>query len=158
MKRLEVSHLELLGRIAANIANEKRQIIGVLGTGKHPPFAYTIGNQEKLLPELLILGNFAASETNTILCDLSDKMLADKKPWPLGENVWGDHKFMIHNGGSEAKAKYTCQAGQFYGNEDYEVLQVVLPDTNGRWPEDPLCHKAFKVPIVGLTGQTIILR
>jgi hypothetical protein len=157
-KRVEVPHNELFKRFAENIARDKRQILSVQGTRKEPPFAYTIGNQEKLLPELLLFGNLGATEISSILNDLSEHMIYTKAPWPLGENVWGDYHFYAYDGGCVAKANYTYQAGQFYGNEDYKVLQIVLPDRKGRWPDEELCHKSFKVPILGLTGAPMIHR
>jgi hypothetical protein len=158
MKNLNVTHEAFFRRIAQNIATDGRQIISVMGTKKLPPFAYTIGNQEKLLPELLLIGNFSATETQTVLNHFSNRMLMTKEPLPLGEMAFAGKAFMIYYCGPVAKSRYTFQAGQFYGNEDYKVQKIVVSDDRGRWPWDPLCHKAFKVPIVALTERSLIVR
>jgi hypothetical protein len=149
MKKVTATHAELFQQIAQNIATHKRQIVGVVGDKKQPAFAYTIGNQEKGLPELLLIGNFDAGMMATILDKLSDQLLLQGKPFDNGSliSLGGKQNVAVWDTTYDA-LRYTCQAGQFYGNEDYKVQQVVIPDRKGRYPEDPLCHKNWKVPVM----------
>jgi hypothetical protein len=148
-KTINVSHEELFSAMAHMIALNKRATIAVAGTKKLPPFFYTIGNQEKQLPELLIIGNFKPDDMCGILNVVSDMMIGvgafgDGEKVELG----GEYPLLIYRASKEAKVKYTVQAGQFYNNEDYEVMQVVLPDLKGCYPPDPRCHKDFQVPVL----------
>jgi hypothetical protein len=48
--------------------------------------------------------------------------------------------------GPGAKSIYTVQAGVYLGNEDYEVLQVMICDKQGRFPDEAGCEAPFDVP------------
>ncbi len=150
MKKIQVSHDDLFSSMANMIAQAKRVCLAISGTSKEPSFFYTIGNQEKQLPELLVIGNFKADAMCTMLNTLSDAML-EARCLPLeGSQIslGGDYPVLIYSASKEAKEKYTIQAGQFYGNEDYDVMQVVLPDKKGVYPPDPRCHKDYQVPVL----------
>jgi hypothetical protein len=149
MKKVMATHSELFQHIANTIAQRKRQIVGVGKDKNTPAFAYTIGNQEKGLPELLIVGNFDPKLVTLILDRMSDQMLEQGKPFDDGTVVnFGSTDSVAVWNTNAAALRYTYQAGQFYGNEDYKVQQVVMPDRKGRYPEDPLCHKGYKVPVM----------
>ena len=150
MKKLQTAHKEFFSHIANVIAKNKRQIIGVIPSKKELGFAYTIGNQEKGLPELLLIGNFDSESIAAILNQLSDRMLELKQPFVNESlhNLGGTLSVKLLDALPEAHVKYTIQAGQFYANEDYDVQQVVIPDQKGRWPDDPQCHKNFRVPLL----------
>ena len=149
MKRINATHVQLFQQIAQTIAQHKRQVVGVIGDKKTPAFAYTIGNQERNLPELLLIGNFDGGMVAAVLDKLSDKLLEQGKPFDNGElvSLGGKDNVAVWDATYDA-LRYTYQAGQFYGNEDYKVQQVVIPDRKGRYPEDPLCHKNWKVPVL----------
>jgi len=158
-KKLSVGHGALFQQMANNIAKHGRQVISVMGSSKELGFSYTVGNQEKNLPELLLISNFDPNEIAPVLNSLSEVMIKSGKPIPQGEcAAISAVPIMIYPGGTAAKAKYTVQAGQFYNDEEYDVLQLVFPDPKGLWPGDPKCHKDFQVPILCLTGMKNILR
>jgi len=106
------------------------------------------------LPELLLIGNFHHEKIGTILNDMSDKLLRRGKPFDNGElvNVGGSMSVTVWNAKPAAREKYTIQAGQFYNGEDYQVQQVVVPDRNGRWPNNPKCDAAFRIPVLIRSG------
>ena len=148
-KRVAISHSDLFRSIGNTIAKDKRVIMAIAKSRKEPAFFYTIGNQEKQLPELLIIGNFKSSDICGILNVLSDYMLEDgayKSGDPI--NLGGEYPLLIYSANETAKKDYTVQAGQFYANEDYDVMQVILPDKKGIYPPDPKCHKDFQVPVL----------
>lgn len=134
------------------IARHGRQIMCIRGALKKPPFAYTIGNQEKNLPEFLIIGSFPPQTCSSVLNLLSEYLIEHKTKFTHGEltnALGGAYPVKIIDAKDPiVKLSYTVQAGQFYKSQDYEVQQVVVPDPNGRWPEDPSCHKDFRVPIL----------
>ncbi len=131
------------------IAEHQRQLIAVPRSKTSPGFIYTVGNQEKALPELLLIG-VTGTMVSWLVNDLCNKMVEARKPFKDGEevSVGGDYPVKMYNADKRAHVLYTIQAGQFYGNEDYHVQQVVLCDKKGRWPDDPLCHKDYRVPVL----------
>jgi hypothetical protein len=149
-KRIEISHADLFRSMANMIATSKRVTMAIAKSRKEPSFFYTIGNQEKQLPELLIIGNFKPQDMCSILNTLSDAMAEAKEPAKDGSTIdlGGEYPLLIYLASKDAKEKYTVQAGQFYANEDYEVMQVVIPDKKGCYPPDPKCHKDYQVPVL----------
>lgn len=149
-KRSTVPHEALFMQIAKNITENKRQVLWVGKTTKQPAFGYTIGNQEKLLPELLLIANIPGDLFHTVLNALSDFMLQRRMAFSDGERYTlgtGHPLCIIDAKAPEVKTKYTVQAGQFYKNEDYKVQQILIPDTLGNLPNNPNCMTPFKVPV-----------
>ena len=57
---------------------------------------------------------------------------------------------MDANRDSRTRTLFTIQAGQYLDTEDYHVLQVVLPDPQGRWPWEPGCARPYvDMPLLG---------
>ena len=148
-KRVEISHSDLFRSMANVIAASKRVTMAIAKSRKEPAFFYTIGNQEKQLPELLVIGNFKSIDMCTILTTLSDNMIKDGV-YKSGDaiDLGGEYPLLIYSTTQEAKQHYTFQAGQFYANEDYKVMQVVIPDKKGCYPPDSKCHKDYQVPVL----------
>jgi Domain of unknown function (DUF4262) len=141
-------------RIFADIERNGRHIIGVvacLGTDDQDlPFAYTIGNAYGLyLPELLVIGPRSAFP---ILNELSEMMIERDAAFTDGELVSLGGRFPVRviTASQEARENYTVQAGVFYGHDNYSLMQVVLPDGEGRFPGDPRCAAPWRdVPLLG---------
>src|SRR5580765_882201 len=74
-KTLAVTHKQLFEHMAKTIGERKRVVLAIAGSKKEPGFSYTVGNQEKQLPELLIIGNFKPDDMCLLLNKLSDAML-----------------------------------------------------------------------------------
>jgi len=85
-----------------------------------------------------------------LLHKLSDMMIEQNRPFVGGEKVdlGGKFPLMILDAGEEARQKYTIQVGQFIGSDGYKVQQVVAPDPNGRFPDDPLCLPNYRVRLL----------
>lgn len=113
-----------------------------------PTHHYTVGNQRKGLPELLLIGNLAGAEG--ILHILSDKLLELNKPFGHGDRIILPSGSLVQMWDTcdTAKSDYTFQAGQYFETDDYTVQQVVFSDPSGRFPEDPECHPICKVPVL----------
>jgi hypothetical protein len=138
----------LHSQIRANIDQYGRQCLGVLPDGDTVPlaFIYTIGNTvaARPMPELLLIGD-ASPMVMGVLNHMSQMMQERGTPFEHGEvvDLGGMQPVMVLQAGHKARSGYTIQAGQYLGREDYPVLQVVMPDTEGHWPHDPACQPPY---------------
>jgi hypothetical protein len=126
-----------------------RFILGVFGD-ENLSFSYTIGNHGRGLPELLVIG----PHTGTYLNELSQRMIEREKPFRHGEiiNMREKYRVKVIDATRAAHENYTIQVGQFYESEDYRVQQVILSDTNGKFPGDEGCEEPFaSVPVLALS-------
>lgn len=106
-------------------------------------FAYTIGNCEKGLPELLVIGDHDAWYLN----QFSQMMIDRGQAFEHGERVSlgeGGLPCMMLEANESVKSEYTIQATQYYGDAAaYDVMQVVIPDKQGRFPGEDGCAEPF---------------
>jgi hypothetical protein len=87
-----------------------------------------------------------------VLDDLSQTMIERGSAFADGELVklGGKYPFKIIDADQRAHDEYTIQAGQYHDTEDYRVQQVLIPDRNGRYPDDPECQQPYAtVPVLG---------
>jgi hypothetical protein len=50
-----------------------------------------------------------------------------------------------------ARDEYTLQAGEHFGTEDYAFLQILIPDRNGVFPDEPGCMQPYsRMPVLPL--------
>jgi hypothetical protein len=134
-------------KIAVDIDVHKRSVIAVGGGENTPPFSYTIGNSRRLLPELLIIGLLDNWTLNT----LSDRMIDQGRPFADDEivDLGGRYPVKVIDADERVKSEFTIQAGRYFGADNYEVMQVIIPDKNGRFPDEPNCAKPYsEIPIL----------
>jgi Domain of unknown function (DUF4262) len=134
-----------------HIRRSGRSIIGVVPEADDDlPFAYTIGNHLKKLPELLVIGTCRAAFLN----DLSELMIRTGKPFLDGQLVRinaARPPVKLIRANDIARTDYTVQAGQYLGHENYAVMQVLIPDRNGRFPGENGCQEPFSLlPVLRL--------
>lgn len=133
-----------IAQLRQNICNDIRQhgrsVLCVGGEDDSPSLAYTIGNWPKL-PELLIIG----TPKGGVLNELSDIMIRQGRAFVDGEivDLGGKLPVKVIVADQRAKDDYTIQAGQYHKSEDYTVLQVLIPDKQGRFPDQPGCREPF---------------
>jgi hypothetical protein len=135
--------------IARDIKRDGRSIACIGGEGKGEfNFAYTIGNQTVSLPELLVIGVLNGSFLN----DLSQQMIDRGRAFTDGELVRLPGARLPMKAvvvGSKARDEYTIQAGQHFGTEDYAVLQILISDKEGRFPDEPGCQPPYShIPVL----------
>ena len=124
------------------------------------PWMYTIGNHAVGLPELLVVDGFHEDDLELPVSVLNrlGKMQRDRGEAFADEelvSVGGKYPLRIVDAGEIGRAKYATLVGLYYGTRDYEVRQVVAPDTQGRWPETPGCEVPFaRQPILSRIGRT----
>jgi hypothetical protein len=120
------------------------------------PFMYTIGNFHHGLPELLIVDTDKTPFAN-ILNRLGEMQRERGRAFADEElvSVGGKFPVRIVDAGIIGRTKYATFVGIFYGTQNYEVRQVVLPDTQGRWPDTPGCDLPYRrQPILSKLGRT----
>ena len=108
------------------------------------PFAYTIGNHIKRLPELLVIGTSQGSFLN----DLSQMMIKTGRPFLNGQLVrleGARAPIRIIRANGAAQADYTIQAGEYFGHQGYAVMQVLIPDDAGRFAGEDGCQPPYSL-------------
>lgn len=146
----------------AQIIEKSGQFIQIvhLSEGDLPdaqPFMYTIGNFQLGLSELLIVGTdekFATDILNMLgeLQRKRGKAFVEEELVDLG----GKFPVRIVDAGEIGRRDYATFVGMFYDREDYKVRQVLLPDTQGRWPDTPGCDRPYcEQPILSSFGRAI---
>jgi Domain of unknown function (DUF4262) len=151
---------ELRRELTAKIEQHGQAVQVVYLTEHDPPgsqpFMYTIGNYHRGLPELLVVG----TDSNTI-ADVVNRLCKIQRDRGRGfadeelVSVGGKFPLRIVDAGPIGRRKYATFVGIFYGTDSYEVRQVILPDTQGRWPDTPGCDAPFcDQPILSAIGRT----
>jgi hypothetical protein len=143
-----------LENIRHNIATYGQHLYRVGPTKNDPPdtiaFSYTIGNHQCGLPELLITGP-VGFEWSHLLNHLGTHQRERGKGFEHGELVElkPGYSVKIVDAGEKGKAEFALGAGDYYDTDDFTVMQVLIPDESGRYPDDAVSDDAFFVqPIV----------
>lgn len=121
---------------------------------RHDPnstFSYSVGNSLKGYPELLVIG--VDQRTGLVVVNgLSELMLLNERAFKDGEMVSlgeGALPLKVVQAGAMARYDYACLAGAYLGRQDYPIMQVVVPDSRGRFPGDPECMAPYSlVPVL----------
>lgn len=81
---------------------------------------------------------------------LSEMLIERGKPFDNGSsvNLGGAMSLMAWDTQPEAKIRFTIQAGEYFGTDEYTVQQLVLPDPEGHFPDDAKCNKNYVVPVL----------
>jgi hypothetical protein len=120
------------------------------------PFMYTIGNFHLGLPELLIIDT--DKEIFADVLNRLGKIQRDRRKGFEDEelvSVGGKFPLRIVDAGEIGRRQYATFVGIFYGTQHYEVRQVLLPDTQGRWPDTPGCDPPYcNQPILSKIGRS----
>jgi len=90
------------------------------------------------------------------LNDLSQQLMERGIAFEEGElvNLGGKFPVKIVTADQRAQRDYTIQAGQFLGTEDYVVQQALIPDRNGRFPDEPECQPPYStIPVLNQRKQ-----
>jgi Domain of unknown function (DUF4262) len=134
------------------IARTGRSIVAVFGGEGNDefPFAYTIGNYLKGLPELLVIGTYEAGFLN----DLSRLMVSRGAAFGDGQMVTmmgARQPVKLIRAGNVARTEYAVQAGEHFGHDDYSIMQVLISDKEGQFPGEKGCQEPYsRVPVLRL--------
>jgi hypothetical protein len=143
-----VSGFDFHAQVREHIARTGRSVLGV---GADPAFTYTIGNHLAGKPELIVFG-INPEDAQGLLNEISNRADAAE----LGTTVE-----VIDLGGKFpvraipcpdwAKAEYSIQAGRYLRTEAYRLVQLLVCDPTGRFPDEPGCAPPYgNVPVLRL--------
>lgn len=147
MPKLTVPEM-LRPRILESIQKHNRFVMGVMGDVNSPAFMYSIGNHLVGLPEIICVG----IHEQAIMNFWCDAMI--KKKFAHGDLItWANAdvgcRVSVPYDMRDVRENYTVQAGQFYDHQNYDVIQMIIPDKRGRFPGNPLCEAPYsQLPIL----------
>jgi hypothetical protein len=132
--------------VRQNIESCGQHLFQVFADGSDPGFTYTIGNADRGLPELLLIGDFPPRIAAGLLNELGATMREDGKPPATGlVDIGWSIPVKVRQAGSLARSRFTIQVGQYLGHDHYHVLQVMVCDEHGRYPGDAGCAPRYDV-------------
>lgn len=140
--------------------DQKKNVFVVVDpTGQTEPHFMTAGNTNVGYPELLqVTGPIEIIPP--LLAMLSQKQELRGTPWKHGEvlvleekdDVSLKVKFQYIT--EEAKAQYTTMIKEVLEGDGYSVMQVVISDQHGRFPQDDGCEAPYSLqPNLGMVLQ-----
>jgi hypothetical protein len=148
---------KLYDGITEHIEQNGRSIIGVFAVegDEEPPFAYTVGNAchpiqrgSTAMPELLAIG----TPHGGFLNELSQMMIDADAAFEDGQVVLipgARLPVKIVRANNVARTEYALQAGQYFGHNNYPIMQVLIPDRDGKFPGDVGCQPPFSdIPVL----------
>jgi hypothetical protein len=102
------------------------------------PFAYTVGNHERGMPELLVTGP-VSSDMGRWLNYLGEMQRERNQGFEEGEIVRFDHGLALKMADAGSRGRNECAIGvsAFFDTDSFDLLQVLVGDTAGRFPDDP---------------------
>ncbi|SDG17578.1 DUF4262 domain-containing protein [Pseudonocardia oroxyli] len=125
------SYEQVVADLAETVREHGWAVRVVYGTGRRPPWAYTVGLGSSGLPELVVTG-LPAERAVDLLNDVAEHVLdAGVAPRP-GERAAAALEYVEV---AEPDA-HLVHAVALYG-EGRRAVQVVWADEAGRWPWDP---------------------
>ncbi|MGD0189705.1 MAG: DUF4262 domain-containing protein [Rhizomicrobium sp.] len=132
--------------VRSNITRHGQHVMSVTeGSGPcDGDFVYTVGNHGAGMPELLITGKISRSFA-PVLNHLG-KLQRDRGfGFRDGEivSLGGKHPVHMVDAGEAGRTQRALFVASFYGTCDFALLQVICPDSEGRWPDDPACAEGF---------------
>ncbi len=132
-------HIERYGQHLVCVRRSQGDVEGFV------PFVYSIGNHERGLPELLLIGedeDMIARALNA----LGEVQRERGTPFRHGELVDFTAKFpaLIIDAGARGREEFAVQVSVYYRTEDFEVRQVIVCDPAGRFPDHPDCAEPWR--------------
>jgi uncharacterized protein DUF4262 len=119
----------------------------VLGVTAAVPFAYTIGMAATLgAPELIALGLPAETATR-LFNDIGGQIRAGRRfePRELYDGILaGSYLVRFDPVDPSRYEDYVMQAITFHGHAEFPLWQLVWPDKQGRFPDDPRCDAGIR--------------
>lgn len=130
----------------SDVATHGWHVINVLPELDSPAFSYSIGMFATLEhPEVIIIG-LSSSSAHGIINGLGDQVREGKR-FAAG-NVYDDllegYKATFRVVPAAQFRNYLGYARWYYEGDDFAALQLVYPDSQGRWPWDPAATADFR--------------
>ncbi len=116
-----------------------------------PNFVYSIGLTERGWPELIFIGDINPVYVEVILTDLIRLWEEEGKP-VLGkvDGIIVNYPLrLVEVDAAEASEKYGYQVRNFYPYQDIKFVQVLWPDKQGVFPDEPGYDNERSQPVIG---------
>lgn len=116
------------------------------GEGNEPDFSYSTGFLESHnFPEIIVF-SLPKEVSHSVLWDLWRDIEASKKP-PVGKRIigiFGNADAVLLPVGKSAYAEHLGWNRWFYRGDNFECLQLIWPDREGRFPWEDDFDKDFE--------------
>ena len=136
----------------ANIEQYGCHILYVLGEGDLPPFVYSVGIQKKTgAPELVVVG-LKQPISHFVVNEYNRRVIAGER-FPDGATAEGflqGFPCLLRSVDRRHYQEYFGWNRWLYGGNEFDVLQMIYPSTDGIWPWDADASEYFK------TRQTLL--
>jgi hypothetical protein len=146
---LDPAMADRLGPVLASVERYGWHVQMVVGDPLHPPWTYTIGLWTSFgHPELAMFG--IDGNQATLLLNLMAERVAKGERFAPGASdggVLSDHQVRLASVRPEWYAPYFGMAIDWY-QEEFPILQVLLPDRRGRFPDDPASEFRSAQPLL----------
>lgn len=136
--------------IDANIKTYGQAVIACARTKEVPeavPYMYTIGLRARGQPELIFVGEASPDMGGLInkICESLKLHIRFHDNMRVG--IGTRHPFKLLTVGMKAKSQMQhCAA--YWKTLDFDVMQIIMCDKEGRWPGDPDCSEPFASTVV----------
>ena len=139
--------------IQHNIRAYGQHLVGV--RGQEPgdiESCYSVGNHQFNLPELIFVGlspRMVSDSLNTLCLIQRQRGVAFRD----GElvNVGARYPVRIRDAGTAALESFAREAKNYYESADIRLMQAILCDRQGRYPDESYCDDPFRwQPILGM--------
>ncbi|HEY1292876.1 MAG TPA: DUF4262 domain-containing protein [Chloroflexota bacterium] len=110
-------------------------------------FVYTAGLWGTLQhPELIVFG-LRPEVAHGIFSGVRERILKGERfeDGQFADRVVRNYRVYFHRVRNDDDMYPTTSATAYYGHRDYEVLQIVLPDMQDRFPWDPACDEKMRL-------------
>jgi hypothetical protein len=133
-------------KVAADIERHGWHVIKVMADEEGPAFAYSIGLTKTLKhPEIIVVG--LGLDVMHGMINTAGKMIRDGQPFKAKRSyrglLAGDYECSFRTVHASRYDEWVGQAQVFYDGDDFELLQCVWPDREGRFPWEPKVHGGF---------------
>jgi hypothetical protein len=146
---LDPAMADRLGPVLASVERHGWHVQMVVGDPLHPPWTYTIGLWTSFgHPELAMFG--IDGNQATLLLNLMAERVAKGERFAPGASdggVLSDHQVRLASVRPQWYAPYFGMAIDWY-QEEFPILQVLLPDRRGRFPDDPASEFRSAQPLL----------
>lgn len=141
---------ELHERLKKGIEEHGHMVVHVMDENDpDESFIYTVGNVKRGLPELILVGNFDPNHTGRILNDMTTKMLKEERSIEPGDvDINWTYPMRVRKASDLTKDTHTIASTRIAGHDDYDVFQVMVCDTEGRYPDDEGVDDDFAVSML----------
>lgn len=125
---------------------------GVIANENQPGWLYTIGLAAVGHPEIIIVG-LPPKVAHSLLAQMADEILSNQKRFEPGPEYSGyladGFKVTFLDVADVGEGDWFNIAHSYYGDHDFEALQMVWPDKEGHFPWDPQYDVRYHQCLVG---------